>query len=131
MDLWMIAFGFFALLTSASPDPKNVMVTASGANFDFRRTLHRMFGVALEPPSGNLNHLANCRRGLSASPGQSAIGEVMDAYRHWRRTPAFHATLGLDLRYRHGFTPHRVLGPGICLEPYWLGRDRNAMKIKG
>jgi hypothetical protein len=76
MGTWMIAFGFFALPTSASPGPKNVMVTVSRANFDFRRTLPNMFGVALKPPSGNLNHLGNSRRCLSAGPGPSAIGEV-------------------------------------------------------
>jgi threonine/homoserine/homoserine lactone efflux protein len=46
----MIAFGLFALSMSASPGPNNVMVTASGANFGFRRTLPHMFGVALGFP---------------------------------------------------------------------------------
>lgn len=50
MDSGMIAFGFFALPTSASPGPNNVMVTTSRANFGFRRTLPHMFGVALEVP---------------------------------------------------------------------------------
>lgn len=35
---------------SASPGPNNVMVTASGANFGFRRTLPHMFGIALGFP---------------------------------------------------------------------------------
>ena len=50
MDSWIIAFGFFALSMSASPGPNNVMVTASGANFGFRRTLPHMFGIALGFP---------------------------------------------------------------------------------
>lgn len=50
MEPWIIAFGFFALSMSASPGPNNVMVTASGANFGFRRTLPHMFGVALGFP---------------------------------------------------------------------------------
>ena len=50
MESWIVAFGFFALSMSASPGPNNVMVTASGANFGFRRTLPHMFGVALGFP---------------------------------------------------------------------------------
>ena len=50
MDSWIIAFAFFALSMSTSPGPNNVMVTASGANFGFRRTLPHMFGVALGFP---------------------------------------------------------------------------------
>jgi threonine/homoserine/homoserine lactone efflux protein len=50
MDSWIVAFAFFALSMSASPGPNNVMVTASGANFGFRRTLPHMFGVAFGFP---------------------------------------------------------------------------------
>jgi threonine/homoserine/homoserine lactone efflux protein len=50
MESWIIAFGFFALSMSATPGPNNVMVTASGANFGFRRTIPHMFGVAFGFP---------------------------------------------------------------------------------
>lgn len=46
MDSWILAFGLFALAMSATPGPNNVMVTASGANFGFRRTIPHMVGVA-------------------------------------------------------------------------------------
>ena len=50
MDPWYFAFGFFALSMSASPGPNNVMMTASGANFGFRRSLPHMVGVAVGFP---------------------------------------------------------------------------------
>ena len=50
MEPWIIAFGFFALSMSATPGPNNVMVTASGANFGFRRTLPHMMGISLGFP---------------------------------------------------------------------------------
>ena len=40
----------FAVATSATPGPNNMMVAASGANFGFRRTLPHMLGVAVGFP---------------------------------------------------------------------------------
>lgn len=35
----------FALVTSITPGPNNILLTASGANFGFRRTLPHMLGI--------------------------------------------------------------------------------------
>lgn len=40
----------FALTTSCTPGPNNAMLTASGANFGFRRALPHVFGVCLGFP---------------------------------------------------------------------------------
>ena len=37
----------FAIVTSISPGPNNIMLMASGANFGFRRTVPHMIGVSL------------------------------------------------------------------------------------
>jgi threonine/homoserine/homoserine lactone efflux protein len=37
----------FAVATSVTPGPNNIMLTASGANFGFRRTVPHMLGVAI------------------------------------------------------------------------------------
>ena len=37
----------FATVTSGTPGPNNVMLTASGANFGYWRTLPHMFGIVL------------------------------------------------------------------------------------
>lgn len=42
-----LAFFVFALATSITPGPNNVMLTATGANFGVRRGLPHMFGVAV------------------------------------------------------------------------------------
>lgn len=42
-----IALLAFALVTSLTPGPNNLMLMASGANFGLRRTLPHMMGVAL------------------------------------------------------------------------------------
>lgn len=40
----------FAVSTSITPGPNNVMVTASGANFGYRRTLMHILGISLGFP---------------------------------------------------------------------------------
>ncbi|MDA1311173.1 MAG: LysE family transporter, partial [Proteobacteria bacterium] len=50
MEPWLLAFGLFALAMAASPGPNNVMMTASGANFGFRRSIPHMLGVAFGFP---------------------------------------------------------------------------------
>ncbi|GKX34902.1 MAG: lysine transporter LysE [Rhizobiaceae bacterium MnEN-MB40S] len=42
--LWMVVF---ALVTSVTPGPNNLMLLASGVNFGFVRTIPHMFGIAL------------------------------------------------------------------------------------
>lgn len=41
------ALAMFALVSSITPGPNNLMLMASGANFGFQRTLPHMFGVGL------------------------------------------------------------------------------------
>ncbi|SMO57123.1 LysE family translocator [Paracoccus laeviglucosivorans] len=43
----VLALATFALVTSITPGPNNLMLMASGANFGMRRTLPHMLGVAL------------------------------------------------------------------------------------
>lgn len=40
----------FAVATSVTPGPNNIMVTASGANYGFARTLPHMLGIAIGFP---------------------------------------------------------------------------------
>ncbi|MDU8945904.1 LysE family translocator [Ovoidimarina sediminis] len=43
----LIALATFALVTSATPGPNNLMLMASGANFGFRRTIPHMLGIGI------------------------------------------------------------------------------------
>ncbi len=43
----ILALAGFALATSITPGPNNLMLMASGANFGFRRTLPHMLGISL------------------------------------------------------------------------------------
>ena len=43
----ILALAGFALVTSITPGPNNLMLMASGANFGFRRTLPHMLGISL------------------------------------------------------------------------------------
>ncbi|MGE4328383.1 MAG: LysE family translocator [Pseudodonghicola sp.] len=45
-DLFL-ALALFALVSSITPGPNNLMLMASGANFGFRRTLPHMLGIGL------------------------------------------------------------------------------------
>lgn len=48
MDMQLLLATFsFALVTSITPGPNNLMLLASGANFGFRRTIPHMVGIAL------------------------------------------------------------------------------------
>ncbi|MBD8494117.1 LysE family translocator [Pseudomonas syringae] len=42
----LLAFALFALVTSITPGPNNMMLLASGVNFGFRRTLPHMLGIS-------------------------------------------------------------------------------------
>jgi threonine/homoserine/homoserine lactone efflux protein len=44
------ALAVFALSTSITPGPNNIMLTASGATFGFRRTIPHMAGIAMGFP---------------------------------------------------------------------------------
>lgn len=41
------ALALFALVSSVTPGPNNLMLMASGANFGFRRTIPHMLGIAM------------------------------------------------------------------------------------
>jgi threonine/homoserine/homoserine lactone efflux protein len=43
----LLALALFALVSSITPGPNNLMLMASGANFGFRRTIPHMLGVAV------------------------------------------------------------------------------------
>lgn len=47
MTGFLIPLALFALATSLTPGPNNLMLLASGANFGFARTIPHMLGVAL------------------------------------------------------------------------------------
>ena len=98
MDSWMIAFAFFALSMSASPGPNNVMVTASGANFGFRRTLPHMFGVAVGFPVMLLGVGLGIGALIAAHPeiqtGLELIGAVYLLVLAWRIARAGEVEIG-------------------------------------
>ncbi len=50
LDL-LLPLGLFAISTTITPGPNNVMLTASGVNFGFRRTVPHMLGIALGFPA--------------------------------------------------------------------------------
>ena len=70
----MASVALFALVSSITPGPNNVMLTASGLNFGFRRSLPHMLGVT----GGWMVLLVSCGLGLGA------------LFRHW---PALHDVL--------------------------------------
>ena len=43
----LLPLGLFAVVTSITPGPNNILLTASGANFGFRRTLPHMLGISI------------------------------------------------------------------------------------
>lgn len=43
----LIALSIFALVSTVTPGPNNLMLMASGANFGFKRTIPHMFGIGL------------------------------------------------------------------------------------
>lgn len=59
----MGSVALFALVSSITPGPNNVMLTASGLNFGFRRTLPHMLGVTV----GWMVLLVLCGLGLGAA----------------------------------------------------------------
>lgn len=42
----LLPLALFAVVTSITPGPNNILLTASGANFGFRRTLPHMLGIS-------------------------------------------------------------------------------------
>ena len=69
----------FAVSMSITPGPNNVMVTASGANFGYRRTIPHLLGIGLGfpamvcavgfgPAAGGQSHAAFGQRFIPAEP---------------------------------------------------------------
>ena len=58
----ILALGLFALATSITPGPNNMMLLASGVNFGFRRTIPHMLGIG----SGFFSLLVGVGLGLGA-----------------------------------------------------------------
>ena len=50
----LITIATFALVTSITPGPNNIMLTASGANFGFKRTLPHVAGIVAGVAALNL-----------------------------------------------------------------------------
>lgn len=61
LDLFLALLAF-AAATAFTPGPNNIMVTASGVNFGFTRTLPHIFGITL----GFVVLLVGCAAGLGA-----------------------------------------------------------------
>jgi threonine/homoserine/homoserine lactone efflux protein len=50
MPEFLVPFTLFAIAGSFTPGPNNIMLTASGANFGFRRTLPHILGICVGFP---------------------------------------------------------------------------------
>ena len=50
MPEFLLPFTLFAIAGSFTPGPNNIMLTASGANFGFRRTLPHILGICIGFP---------------------------------------------------------------------------------
>ncbi|MEQ9813665.1 MAG: LysE family translocator [Azospirillaceae bacterium] len=72
---WLFSVIGFAVATSVTPGPNNLMLMASGANFGFRRTLPHLFGVAF----GFMAMLLALGVGLGAA--FEAVPELLDVMR--------------------------------------------------
>jgi threonine/homoserine/homoserine lactone efflux protein len=97
-----LPFVTYTFVMSITPGPNNVMLTASGANFGFRRTVPHIFGVAV----GFVVQLLAVCAGLSALfarwPAlQGALGWVGAAYLlylGWRMLGRSEAQAGRNAR---------------------------------
>lgn len=79
-----VAMFVFAAVTAFTPGPNNIMVTASGVNFGFVRTIPHMAGILI----GFMAMLIACSAGLGAlftayAPLQTALKVIGAAYMLW------------------------------------------------
>lgn len=79
-----VAMFVFAAVTAFTPGPNNIMVTASGVNFGFVRTIPHLAGILI----GFMVMLVACSAGLGAlftayAPLQFALKIVGAAYMLW------------------------------------------------
>ena len=78
------ALALFAFVTSVTPGPNNVMLTASGANFGFRRSVPHMLGIALGFPAMLMAVGFGAAGALQASPElHAALKWIGAAYLLW------------------------------------------------
>ncbi len=85
---FVLPVSLFAFTMSATPGPNNVMLTASGANYGFRRTLPHMFGISI----GFFSLISLVALGLGAvftaypllQTALKVVGSVYLVYLGWR-----------------------------------------------
>ena len=88
LNTFFLPVVMFAFTMSATPGPNNLMLTASGANFGFRRTVPHMLGVS----SGFFSLIAVVAIGLGAlfiqypmlQTALRVAGSVYLCYLAWR-----------------------------------------------
>jgi len=71
------AFFVFAIVTSITPGPNNIMLTATGANVGIRRGLPHMFGVALGFALMLFLVAAGAGTALLANPGAMRVLRIV------------------------------------------------------
>lgn len=78
------ALGVFAFVTSVTPGPNNVMLTASGANFGFRRSIPHILGITFGFPAMLVAVGFGAAGALQASHGlHTALKWIGAAYLLW------------------------------------------------
>jgi threonine/homoserine/homoserine lactone efflux protein len=134
------AVASFAFVAAFTPGPNNIMLTASGVNFGFARSVPHMLGVAV----GFFVLLAACGAGLGAlfaafPPAQIALKVVGTAYLLWlawkvanAANPAENARAGRPLTFLQAaafqwLNPKGVIfalsAIALFVRPETVGRD--------
>lgn len=81
---WVASVAAFAVSMSWSPGPNNVMVTASGATFGFRRTIWHMLGISVGFPVMLMAVALGASEVLQSAPWlQGALRWAGVAYMLW------------------------------------------------
>ena len=100
---WLLAVTGFAFAMTATPGPNNAMVTASGANWGFRRTLPHILGISLGFPFMFLAVALGAGEALRMLPWLTGIlrwaGAAYLLWLAWRIATAV-PTAGKDARGR-------------------------------
>ena len=81
---FLLPFTLFAIAGSITPGPNNIMLTASGASFGFRRTLPHLLGVCIGFPVMALAIGLGLSRLFEAAPIAHAVLKIAgSAYLLW------------------------------------------------
>jgi threonine/homoserine/homoserine lactone efflux protein len=84
MPEFLVPFTLFAIAGSFTPGPNNIMLTASGANFGFRRTLPHILGICVGFPLMVAAVGIGLGRLFEAAPAiHAALKVVGSAYLLW------------------------------------------------